>query len=466
MNYLSLFRNIDKKIAEVGIIGANGGFGYSFLAQVPLMKDSLSLKVICDLDAQKSIELLKGLGYDPSRFLLCSTPEQVERCRMLEDCIIILEDGMLLSQCGMDVLVEATGVPEVSARVAEDCLMHGIHVCMVSKEADCVAGPYLYALAVKNHLVYAIAAGDQPANLVEFLSWVDTLGLEVIAAGKSSEYDFVYNLDDGRFSYQGTIEVLPELAEHWQLQGMETLSHRSRILKNFPQFAVPDYCEMNVVSNATGLIPSCDELHYPICRVEELADIYIPIEDGGVLRKTGVVDVFNNLRRPDEASFAGGVFVIVRCHNEKVWDLLHAKGHVVSKNGKYACMYLPYHFMGVEAPISVVNAFRLALSTYAECSQVSVMTARAARDLRKGELLALNGHHRIIEGLEVSLVAKHELPLDVAPFYLLAEKRLIKDVAKGELLTMEVLDLKGSDLYRMYTSGQCHANNAFPGGVK
>ncbi len=450
MNYSTLFKNVDMRKARVGIIGANGGFGYSFLAQVPLMKDSLSLRAICDLDAQVSMELLKGLGYDSSRFCHCSTKADIKKHMQEEDAIIILEDGMLLPYCGIDVLVEATGVPETSSVMAENALLHDIHVCMVSKEADCVSGPYLYSLATSRNLVYAITAGDQPANLIQFLSWVELLGLEIIAAGKSSEYDFVYDLDSFEFTFQGKSANLPELAAYWHLDGMKTLDDRSRVLKDFPQFAVPDYCEMNVVANATGLVPSCDQFHYPICRVSELADIYIPKEDGGVLAKTGVVDVFNNFRRPDEASFAGGVFVIVKCHNDKVWALLGEKGHIVSRNGKYACLYLPYHFMGVEAPVSVVNALRLGLSTYNMCDHVAVMSAKATRDFKAGERMSLNGHHRLIDDVAVSLVCKEDLRSGIAPFYLLAEKTLTKDVSKGSLFTVDMVDLSKSELYRMY----------------
>jgi len=450
MNYAAKFKNKSIQKARVGIIGANGGFGYSFLAQVPLMRDSLSLRAICDLDAEVSMTLLKALGYDSKRFCPCSTKEEIEKHIQEEDAIIILENGMLLPHCGLDVLVEATGVPETSSVMAENALLHDIHVCMVSKEADCVSGPYLYSLAISRNLVYAITAGDQPANLIQFLSWVELLGLEVIAAGKSSEYDFVYDLDSAEFTFQDQHAHLPELAEYWHLDGMATLEQRSRVLQEFPQFAVPDYCEMNVVANATGLVPSCDRFHYPICRVSELADIYIPVEDGGVLTKTGVLDVFNNFRRPDEASFAGGVFVIVKCHNEKVWDLLAEKGHIVSRNGKYACMYLPYHFMGVEAPVSVVNAFRLGLSTYSKCDHVAVMCSKATRGFKAGERLSLNGHHRLIDDVEVSLVCKETLPPGVAPFYLLAEKTLTKDVAKGSIFTVDMVDLSQSELYRMY----------------
>lgn len=453
MNYSTLFKD-NTGIARVGIIGANGGFGYSFLAQVPKMKDSLSLRVICDLDMEVSIRLLESLNYDRSRFHPCRNQCDIEQALKTENPIIILENGNLLPWCNIDVLVEATGSPEVSSVMAEACLKRGIHVCMVSKEADCVSGPYLYNLAKQYNCVYAIAAGDQPANLIQLLSWVKTLGLEIIACGKSSEYDFVYDLATGSFEFQGQKAILPQLADHWHLDGMQTLAQRSRILSGFPQFAVPDYCEMNVVSNATGLQPSCNRFHYPVCRVEELADIYIPVEDGGVLTKTGVVDVFNNLRRPDEASFAGGVFVIVRCHDEKVWSLLRAKGHVVSRNGKYACMYLPYHFMGVEAPLSVVNAFRLGLSTYDACSHQSIMLAIAERDFKQGERMELKGHHRLLDDVEVRLLSVGDAPLDAAPYYLIAGKKLIKEVRKGETITVDMLNLTDSELERMYREGK------------
>lgn len=453
MNYTTLFKDISK-VAQVGIIGANGGFGYSFLAQVPKMQDSLSLRVICDLNMEVSKKLLESLHYDSSRFYLCRNQSDIDQALKTENPIIILEDGRLLPYCKIDVLVEATGSPEVSSVMAEACLKQGIHVCMVSKEADCVSGPYLYNLAKQHKCVYAIAAGDQPANLIQLLSWVKTLGLEIIACGKSSEYDFVYDLESGSFEFQGQKADLPELATCWHLESMQTLKERSRILSDFPQFAVPDYCEMNVVSNATALRPSCDRFHYPVCRVEELADIYIPIEDGGVLTKTGVVDVFNNLRRPDEASFAGGVFVIVRCHDEKVWGLLKAKGHIVSQNGKYACMYLPYHFMGVEAPLSVVNAFRLGLSTYDACTHQSIMLATAERDFKQGERMDLRGHHRLLDDVYVELLSAQEAPIDAAPYYLIAGKKLTKDVQKGEVITLDMLDLAGSELERMYREGK------------
>lgn len=45
----------------------------------------------------------------------------------------------------------------------------------------------------------------------------------------------------------------------------------------------------------------------------------------------GVLEVFHCLRAPDEISFAGGVFVVIRCDHADTWEMLRAKGHVVSR---------------------------------------------------------------------------------------------------------------------------------------
>ncbi len=64
---------------------------------------------------------------------------------------------------------------------------------MVSKEADSVVGPYLSQRANKAGVVATPVDGDQPSLLIGLLCWARLLGLNVVAAGKSSEYDFVYD---------------------------------------------------------------------------------------------------------------------------------------------------------------------------------------------------------------------------------------------------------------------------------
>lgn len=449
INFENILARTDKKrICKVGILGANGSFGYTFLAQVSLMEKTLSLRAVCDLNSDKTVKILKEFGYDEKKIYPCKNGAEVKA--VPEDGIIVLEDSDLITVTDADVVVEATGNPEGSAVLAEKCLFAGKHVSMVSKEADVIAGPYLYRLAKSKGLVYSIAIGDQPANLINWISYIQALGMEVVCAGKSSEYDFVYDPITGDFEYRDQKANIPELAGYWKMGNMEkTLRERSRLLAAYPQFAVPDYNEMNVVANATGLLPSCPRLHYPMINVAEMADVYALKEDGGLLDKPGVLDSFNCFHRFDEVSFAGGVFVIVKNHNNEVIDILAAKGHVISRNKKYAALYLPYHYMGMEAPMSVLQAYYLGLSSYSKCDNIGTMVCRAERDFKKGEKLDLHTHHRCLMDMYVTFESTADQPANIAPYYLIAEKTVVKDIPRGAVITTDMVDLSTSNLKRM-----------------
>ena len=426
-----------KKRCKVAVLGSNGSFGYTFLSQLLLMEDLLDIRVVCDLDIEKTKEVLKEQGYDEKRFYPCKSEEDIRKAG--DDAIIIIDNASLAKKTDADVIVEATGNPEMSAVHAEEALLSGKHVVMVSKEADVIAGPYLFKLAKEKGLIYSIAIGDQPANLINWISYIKALGMEVICAGKSSEYDFVYDLDTGDFRYRSESANIPELKNYWHLGSdmRKTLEMRSKLLDAYPQFAVPDYNE---------------HFHYPIINVTELADVYALEEDGGLISHKNSLDTFNCLHRPDEVSFAGGVFVIVKSHNATITRILKEKGHVVSSNSKYLALYLPYHYMGMEAPMSVLEAYYLGISSYESCENRAVMVSRTTRDFKKGEVLSLHTHHRCIMDLDVTLEKTEDVAPDTAPYYLIAEKKLKRDIPKGTVITTDMVDLENSELYRMINS--------------
>jgi predicted homoserine dehydrogenase-like protein len=276
------------------------------------------------------------------------------------------------------------------------------------------------------------------------------LGFDVVCAGKASEHDFIYEPNGGAVTHAGVSREVPGLDKLWSFGAdvASTLEARRRALHEFPLNATPDYCEMNVVANSTGLLPACDALSYPLCRTSELADVFVPVDDGGILTRSGVVDVFNALRRHDEASFGGGVFVIVRCTDRAVWQLLQEKGHVVGKSGRYACIYRPFHLMGLESLHSVYSAVLHGRSSGSTSQQQhALMVARATRDLRAGEVLAMGGHMHEIQGVTARLLPTPRAR-GAAPYYLAANKRLLQDVACGNDVPAAALSLEGSALAR------------------
>lgn len=452
MDYTNLFRNVGDKKSRIGIIGATRGYGYTLLAQIPHV-ERMELRAVCSRHPEECTAVLEEIGYDMSKVAVCEDRAQIDQAAA--DAIIIVRDYRLVLECGVTGVVECTGNTTVSSDAALRALERGINVYMVSKETDSVCGPILHQIAAKNHAVYALVNGDQPRNLLDLISWAKVLGLEIIAAGKSSEYDFVWDRESGILTYtdgSGACEDMPQMLNCWRYTGRETLEERKALLSKYTEVISADLCEMNLVSNVSGLVPAAPCMDYPIAKASELADIFIPEEDGGILKKTGVVDVFHNLRGTDEASFAGGEFIVIRCENKKMWDLLESKGHVVGKNGKYACIYYPYHVMGLESPISILLGDLLGIGTRTDCRQVSVLSGVAKEDLPKGTPLTVHGHHHEIDGLTPELLERAGVG-GLAPYYLLNGTALVRDVKKGSPITMEDVDLSGLDIYQLYVRG-------------
>lgn len=452
MDYSNLINNTMGKTSKVGIIGATRGYGYTLLAQIPKVKH-MDLRVICSRHPKECLEVLEEIGYDKERIVFCKDKAEISQAP--EQAILIVSDYRLVMECGITALVECTGNTAVSSDAALGALGRGINVYMVSKETDSVCGPVLNQVAAENQAVYALVNGDQPRNLLDLYSWAMLLGLEVVAAGKSSEYDFVWDRETGEFTCtdgSGVIRDMPEMMDQWYFKGRDTLEKRREMLEDYTGVISADLCEMNLVSNITGLVPSSPFLSYPVAKISELADIFIPEEDGGILKKTGVVDVFYNLRGRDEASFCGGEFIVIRCENEKMWEILKSKGHVMSRNDKYACIYYPYHYMGLETPVSILLGDLMGVGTHPECRQVSVLAGVADRDLPAGTVLAVQGHHHAIEGLIPELLERSNVG-NVAPFYLLNGMTLLREVKKGEPVTLEDVDLSQSETYQLYARG-------------
>jgi predicted homoserine dehydrogenase-like protein len=453
MNFELLFADQSQPV-RYALTGAKGGFSRTLLAQT-LKMPRLSAAVLCDLDVPGLRALCLELGFAADRLVECRDAQAVAAAPA--DAIVLVADVALLPHAQYDILVEATGNPAIGYRTARRAIEAGRHVAMVSKEVDAVSGITLSRLAAKHKVVYTTGDGDQPANLIGWVSWARVLGLEIVAAGKSSEYDLVFNPEAGTITQLDQTISAPAMGDLLRLGDdiPATLAARRAALNGLKTSATADYCEMSVVATNTGMIPDVELLHYPIARTSELADIYALREDGGVLTQEGVIEVFNVLRLPDEASFAGGVFVIVRTHDKETWDLLAQKGHVVSRNGRYACMYLPYHFMGVETPITLLNAvLHNRASGSAKPTQCTVLGGRATVDIPAGTVLKMGGHHHDVTGVQAVLLAAKDAAHDVAPLYLAAHATAARDIKAGSLLLISDLQGYDADLHEAWRAGR------------
>lgn len=442
MNHLDYYAGAQRPV-ETCVVGS-GGFGRSFLAQgmrVPLM----NARVAVDVDASIAAAGFTALGVAPTDVALCQSAAEAKQAWAAGKYIAAADLAVVVG-LPIDVVVEATGNPEAGARHSRLAIEAGHHVVLVSKEVDSVVGPYLAQLARARGKVVTPVDGDQPSLLIGLITWAQTLGFEVIAAGKSSEYDFVYDQATQTMNSDGKTIAVAGFDWHWAIGERplaELAGARAQVCAALPQRAVPDLCELLVVANATGFAPDRADLHAPIARIPEVPSFFGPLGEGGLLSSARTLDVFHCLRRADEASFAGGVFVVVRCTDRVTWDLLAAKGHVVSRDGQRAMVYLPRHLLGLEAATSVLDAAVHGRSSGAQAPQPRLdLVARATRRLPAGTVLTMGGHHHTIAGTAAELHAACPLAgTNAVPFYLAANRPLVRDVDAGATIVLDDIEL-------------------------
>jgi predicted homoserine dehydrogenase-like protein len=423
---------------RIALTGAKGGYGRTLLAQLALTPEILPA-VLVDPDVSGVRGMLVELGAAVERVAECATADDTRRA-VAEGTTALVASGDAIDWTSVDVLVEASGRVGAGAGYALSALENDAHVVMVSKEVDTVAGVELAAVAAERGLSYLPGDGDQPANLLRMLDWVGAVGLDVVTIGKSGEYDLVLDPATGRVEQAGEVVDAPALLELLDLGDdvAGTLARRAEAVSGLKRAAAADSCEMTVVANRTGATADVEGMHYPVARIDELADVYAARADGGIVARDGVVDVFSALRLPGEASFAGGVFAIVRTGDPVTWELLRGKGHIVSRDGRYACVYWPYHFMGVETPLTVHAAMRRAPAPAPR--PTVLLAARATEDIAAGTVFAVAGHHHEIAGVAPVMVEPDDA---VSAYYLLDDARTVRPVARGELVGFQ--DVEGVD---------------------
>ncbi|KAA0893159.1 flagellar biosynthesis protein FlgA [Pusillimonas sp. ANT_WB101] len=447
MNFHTYFSSIAKPV-NACIVGS-GGFGRSFLAQ-GMRTPLLNCRVAVDVSAEVVVHAMTQIGIAEDQIRVCETPESALQA-WHDGCYVATSDLVNLLGLPLDIVVEATGNPEAGARYAKMALDAGFHLALVSKEVDSVVGPGLAHMARQKGLVMTPVDGDQPSLLIGLITWAQVMGFEIIAAGKASEYDFVYDHETGAMSSNGMVVGLPMFKSFWSLDAEDprtTIKARAKACHQLPQRAVPDFCEMQVVSSATGFVPDTPEFHVPILRISEVPELLRPVSEGGVLAASGKLELFHCLRKADELSFAGGVFVVIRCHDAATWSLLAGKGHVVSDDQKTALMYIPRHLLGLEAAISVLEAAGLGVSSGGVDPKPTLdLVGKATEFLPAGTVLKMGGHHHSIEKVSPLLVEGAALADDrPAPFYLIANCRLSRDVRKGQFICIGDVEIDTSSV--------------------
>jgi predicted homoserine dehydrogenase-like protein len=462
MNLQNLFKRFAPTAGAplpVGLVGA-GEFGATFVAQTSRMQ---GMRVVggCDRDTARAVSAARAAGHPAERIRVCADLQSA-LAAVDQGAIAVVDDAKLLVELPLVAVLEATGDPQAAAATALAAIEAGRHVVIATKEAEIVVGPELARRAAERGVVHAPVDGDQPSLLIGLVAWARMLGMPVVCAGKSSESDFVWDpVADTLTAWERTVPA-NGYRERFAI-GEATGAALDALLAQranlpFASTTVPDLCEMGIVANHTGLVPDTPGLHAPIARTVELPSLLRPREQGGLLSGSGRVDMFNCLRRPDELSFAGGVFVVVETPDEATGRLFAAKGIPTSPDARYLLLHNPVHLLGAEAAMSMLSAVQLGCTTGGEQVRPVVdLVATASRDLEPGETLTMGARHEI-PGLGYRLQKAQPLGADrPVPYYLAVGARIARPVRRGEpVLGADLEILADSPLLRLRQSQDQH----------
>jgi len=413
----------------VGLIGA-GKFGTMFLSQARRTR-GMQVVAVADLNVERARRQLAEAGWSAEAFAASSLDDAGKRgsTHVTPDAEALIAFG------GIEVIIEATGVPEAGIRHALAAIANGKHIVMVNVEADAVAGPLLARRAKAAGVVYSLAWGDQPALICEHVDWARTCGFTVVAAGKGTRYEPSY--------HQSTPDTLWDILDRY-LRIDDRASINPKMFNSFID-GTKSAIEMTAVCNATGLVPQSEGLAFPPATRFELADVCKPRADGGTLEKTGVTEVVSSVYRDGSDvphHLALGTYVVIEGESDYARRCFKEYHLLPDKSGRYAALYRPVHLIGLELGVSVASAALRREPTGAPTGFRSDVVATAKRHLKAGEMLDGEGGF-CVWGRQTP--AARSLAEGFLPLGLAANVRLKRDVAAGQALRWTDVEIDAGD---------------------
>jgi predicted homoserine dehydrogenase-like protein len=414
----TLLRRLEERAAAgrpVGVAIVGGGvFAALFLAQAQ-RTPGIRIAGVADLAPARVRERLRAAGWSDAA---------------LAEVVLTDDAAALIASPGVDVVVEATGDAPAGVEHALLAIAAGRHIVMVNVEADALAGPALARRAEAAGVVYTLAYGDQPALICELVEHARLSGFEVVCAGKGTKHLPTYH------------EVTPATVwEHYGLPPAQTAGLNAQMFCSFLD-GTKSAVEMAAVANATGLVPQAAGLAFPACGSGELAAQMRPAADGGLLDRSGTLEVVSSLHpdgTPVRDDLRWGVYVTFAAADRFVAGAFAAYGLAASGDGRVAALWRPSHLVGLELGVSIARAALAGEATGVARAPVAEVACRAKRDLRAGEVVDGEGGQHVYGVLRARAPHAGTLPMGLA-----RGARLVRAVARGAGLRRADVELAGA----------------------
>jgi len=347
----------------VGLAGA-GQMGTDMVTQIALIP-GMRLGAISEVVPQAAIDAAILAGTRREDIVAAASANAIDAA-IEAGKLAVTEDFHALCAAGrVDVVIDATGNPNVGTLIALEAMKNGKHVVMLNVEADITIGRFLKAEAEKAGVVYTGAAGDEPAATLELIGFAQAHGFEIVCAGKGKNNPLKFDAVPAEYEAEARERNM-----------------NARMLVEFVDGS-KTMIEMVAVANATGLVPDVPGMHGPKATREELGTVLCTKADGGILNKSGVVDYSIG------KGVAPGVFVVVKPRHPRVLERM-----IDLKVGPGPCFSLlrPYHLTSLETPLSAARAVMHGTADMQPLDRpVAECVAIAKRDLAAGETLGKIG---------------------------------------------------------------------------
>jgi predicted homoserine dehydrogenase-like protein len=390
----------------IGLAGA-GEMGTDIVVELSLMS-GVKLGAVSEIRAAAARNAVLMSGRDASDIVSATSASAVDRA-IEAGKVALTDDYMALCSAGrIDVIIDATGNPNVGTSIALEAMKNGKHIVMLNVESDITIGRFLKEEARKAGVVYTGAAGDEPAATVELVGFAQALGFEIVAAGKGKNNPL-------------QIDAIPDQFE----EEARRRDMNARMLVEFVDGS-KTMIEMTAVANATGLKPDIPGMHGPKATKSELAQVLCTKQDGGILERSGVVDYSIG------EGVAPGVFCIVKPRHPRVLERM-----IDLKVGPGPCFALirPYHLTSLEVPISAIRAARNRAADLEPIAEpVGECVAVAKRDLKPSQTLGQIGEY---DYRGFAMTWSDARNAGALPLGLAERARVARPIKTGEVLTYE-----------------------------
>ena len=414
MNVKLMKRQEEGKIIRTGIVGA-GQMGRGMVTQMVLMQGIMPA-IVSDINIDSAVHAFKYAGVSDDDIKIVDNLADANKW-MEAGKYVATQDSNLIAQANLvECAIDATGVPDVGAKIATDAMRNKKHCVMLNVETDVVIGPYLKKLGQENGVIYTGSAGDEPGAVMELYTFAKAMGMDVQVMGKGKNNKLDYNCNPDTVLEEATRRKMSP-----------------RMLCSFKD-GTKTMVEMTAMSNATGLIPDIIGGHGIEATVKDLPNLYQLKKDGGILNRHGVVEYVNGI--------APGVFVAVSTNNAEITYQMqyHSMGP-----GPLWILYRPFHLCNLETPLSVAKAVIDNEPTIIPLDGlVSECITVAKIDLKAGQNIDGIGGYTTYG----SIASKTESDANAyVPFGLVNKNaRMLKDVKKGQLITQDMIALDTTTL--------------------